>query len=159
MAEIPERDELRRELSGFADREKQIVGALFALMIAHPERVREREWISEQFVRLAGVHFDGEATRGGGVSLPPELEAYTREHSAPVLNACYGLFVRVDPRTNPGLSYPLALAQPLDGSVAPCWGKLQESDHIGIRLEHSIEDFFVARVGTQDIRRDDLDVG
>lgn len=95
MSTIPDRAALRAELSGFEDREKQIVGALFALMIAHPERVKDREWISEQFVRLAGVHFDGEATRGGGVSLPPELEAYTLEYSAPVLNACYALFVRV----------------------------------------------------------------
>ena len=106
---------MRRELAGFADREKQIVGALFALMIAQPERVRDREWISEQFVRLAGVHFDGEATRDGGVTIPPELEAYTRDFSGPVLNACYGLFVRVgedlaeQPRQDAGAAMGRAL--------------------------------------------------
>lgn len=98
MDQLPDRESLRRELGSFEAREKQIVGALFALMIAHPDRIRDREWISEQFVRVSAVHFEGGtdgAPEMGGVSLPPKLEEYTKAHASRVLNACFALFARV----------------------------------------------------------------
>ena len=94
MAPVPDVATLKAQLSGFDSRDTQLVLGLFALMIAHPERVREREWITEQYTRVSQVaHGLGE----GDVS--PEALARFRDHARDnvdrILNACYGLFARV----------------------------------------------------------------
>ena len=91
---VPDRDELRRTLAGFDDVRTKVVGGVLAAMFSSPERVRDREWISEQFTQVAlltGEFEDaGEAHEGVEVA-----RAWIRSHIHEVLNACYALFVHV----------------------------------------------------------------
>ena len=57
---------------------------MLAVMFKNPDRVTDREWVTEQFVHvamLAGELADVEA-----------VQAYAREHVTDVLNACFLTF-------------------------------------------------------------------
>ena len=86
-----DRDALRATLAAFDERRKKIVGGVIAIMIEHPERVRDREWIAEQFtqVSLLACGFDDVASAMRGRE---RMQAFVQENIHPVLNACYRLF-------------------------------------------------------------------
>ena len=50
---IPERAALRTELQDFDDIEKKVVGGMLAVMFGQPAKIRDREWMSEQFTQVA----------------------------------------------------------------------------------------------------------
>ena len=91
---VPPRAELRRTLAGFDDMRTKVVGGVLAAMFSSPERVRDREWISEQFTQVAlltGEFEDvGEAHEGFEAA-----RSWIRAHIDEVLSACYALFVHV----------------------------------------------------------------
>lgn len=111
------RPELRATLAGFDERRKKIVGALVALMIQTPERVRDREWLAEQLthVTLYAGGFDDVASVDEGVQ---RVQAFLRENAAELLEASYRLFgvtaEDLEPRLAEGLTKEQALAHALD---------------------------------------------
>lgn len=96
-----DRDALRSRLAALDERQKKIAGGLMAVMFKNSERVRDREWISEQFVQvalLAGEMADVDAVRD-----------YAQQNIGPVLDACYLLFKTVGedlaPRAETGFTH------------------------------------------------------
>ena len=91
---VPPRDELKASLRDFSETEKKVVGGVLAVMFQSPERVREREWIVEQFTEVA--LFTGEFEEVGEAHEGFEAaREWVHEHIDRVLNVCYALFVHV----------------------------------------------------------------
>ena len=63
MTGAPSPESVRETLRALPDLDRKVVGGLLFLMIAEPERIRDQEWLSERFVRVAVVAhgFDAEA--------------------------------------------------------------------------------------------------
>lgn len=107
---------LRATLRGFDERQRKIVGGLIAVMIEHPERVKEREWISEQFtqVTLLAAEFEDVGSVQEGVE---RLQTYARENIDALLGASYQLFQlaaeELVPRLAEGVTREQALAHAL----------------------------------------------
>ena len=101
------REALRATLARLDERQRKIVGGVIAIMIENSERVREREWIAEQFTQVAllACGFEHVAGTQEGGTL---LQDYVRENIDPLLNTCYELFQSVGadlaPRASEGLS-------------------------------------------------------
>ena len=91
---VPPRDELRQTLQGFDETRTKVVGGVLAAMFAAPDRVRDRDWIVEQFTQVALLtgQFEeaGEAHEGAEAA-----QDWVRANVDEVLNACYALFVHV----------------------------------------------------------------
>lgn len=99
-AGVIDREQLRAQLAACDERRKKIIGGVLAVMFKNPERVREREWISEQFLQVALLAGDWEQD-GGGQELGSADQAvglaqdYARANIDPILNACFALFACV----------------------------------------------------------------
>ncbi|MEM7307602.1 MAG: hypothetical protein AAF682_13070 [Planctomycetota bacterium] len=110
-----DRDGLRTTLAGFDDERKKIVGGLIAVMLKHAQRVRDREWISEQYAQVAllAVGFDDVEKAG----------VYLRANAEAVLGASYLLFQCVGDdlagRATDGFSFEDAMVQAMSYFVAP----------------------------------------
>ena len=91
---VPTRAELRQELALYDETKKKVVGGLLAVMFRSPDRVREREWIVEQFTQVALLtgQFDAIEHAHEGVEA---AQAWIRENVDALLNACFALFVHV----------------------------------------------------------------
>lgn len=92
--EVPSREDLRRDLSTFDEVQKKAVGGMLAVMFGSPERIKDREWISEQFTQVALLtgQFEGAEHAHEGVL---DAQAWIQGNITPVLNACFALFVHV----------------------------------------------------------------
>ncbi len=122
MAPDLDRDALRTTLAGFDTRQQKIVGGVVAVMIENPERVRDREWIVEQYTHI--VLFACDFDDVSGVQEGTErVQAYARENIDTILNACYRLFQRVGddlaPRVKDGISREEAVAHALSYFAPP----------------------------------------
>jgi hypothetical protein len=110
------RTHLRSHLAGLDARQRKIVGGVLAVMIENPERVREREWITEQFTQvvLLACEFEDVGSVQEGVE---RVQTYAREQLDPLLSACYQLFTvtaeDLAPRLAEGVSREDALAHAL----------------------------------------------
>ena len=80
----PDRHKLRALLAEFEPREEKVVGGMLAVMFKNAERVRDREWVTEQFLSVALLAGEFE-----GIDA---VQAYASEHITPVLNACFLAF-------------------------------------------------------------------
>ncbi|MEM1449961.1 MAG: hypothetical protein AAGI22_12670 [Planctomycetota bacterium] len=91
---LPTRDELRADLARFDEMQKKVVGGVLAVMFRSPDRVRDREWIVEQFTQVALLTGEFEAVEHAheGVDV---AQRWVREHIDVTLNACYALFLHV----------------------------------------------------------------
>ena len=91
---VPTRDELRADLARFDETKKKIVGGMLAVMFRTPDRVRDREWIAEQFTQVALLtgQFDQAEHAHEGLD---EAQAWIRDNIDMTLNACFALFVHV----------------------------------------------------------------
>lgn len=89
---MPERAELRETIAGFDPRTQMVLGGMVMAMIAAPNEVTDREWLSETLTRVAArAHGCQELSPG------PELErirAWILEHRDRVLDAAFAVFVR-----------------------------------------------------------------
>jgi hypothetical protein len=91
--EIPDRPALRAALAALAPAAQKTAAGVIVLMMREPTRVRDREWLSEVFTRVAG--------RALGLAEKPsaaeteELRRFARRNHREVLNLCAALFVRV----------------------------------------------------------------
>ena len=90
----PDRNRVRRTLSTFDARRQKIAGGMIAVMIGNAERVRDREWICQQFTEIVQMtnEVEDEADPQAVVS---ELQAFVRDNIDAVLNACFELFLCV----------------------------------------------------------------
>ena len=90
----PDRDRLRQTLSAFDARRQKIAGGMITVMIGNADRVRDREWICQQFTELVQMtgEIDDEATPPEVVA---ELQAYVQANIDAVMNACFELFLCV----------------------------------------------------------------
>ena len=91
---LPSRDELRADLAQFDETKKKVVGGVLAVMFRTPDRVRDREWIVEQFTQVALLtgQFENVEHAHEGVDVAQE---WIRENIDNTLNACYALFLHV----------------------------------------------------------------
>jgi hypothetical protein len=98
---LPTRDELRRELACLDATQQKLVGGVLAVLFRQPERVRDREWVAEQFtqVTLLAAHDGGLGGTLHGVEHAHEgvdvVQEYVRRNIDRVLNVCVALFVHV----------------------------------------------------------------
>jgi len=111
------REELRERLRALDARQRKIIGGVLAVMIENPERVREREWITEQFTQvvLLACDFEDVGSVQEGVD---RIREYATEQLDPLLSACYQLFTTtaedLAPRLATGVTREEALAHALD---------------------------------------------
>lgn len=111
------RPALRATLSAFDERQKKIVGGVLAVMIKNPERVPEKEWISEQFTQvvLLACDFEDVGSVDQGVG---RIQAYAQEHIDTLLSTCFQLFAvtaeDLAPRVAEGLTRDEALAHAMN---------------------------------------------
>lgn len=92
--EVPSREDLRRDLSTFDEVQKKAAGGMLAVMFASPGRIKDREWMSEQFTQVAlltGQFEEAEHAHEGIVV----AQAWIQSNITSVLNACFALFVHV----------------------------------------------------------------
>ncbi len=85
---------LRTTLSAFDERQKKIVGGMISVMIQNPERVREREWIVEQFTHLTLLAGDFEEVDSVDHGMTV-VQEYVRDHIDALMNASFELFGQV----------------------------------------------------------------
>ncbi len=98
MQRIPTADEVKALVRPLDQLDRKIVGGLLALLIADPVRIRDREWLSQQFVQLAvvGHGFDRDGGDAAASSDDVELVRLYAERRMPdVLAATAAVFVRV----------------------------------------------------------------
>jgi len=114
MAE-PTPDEVRTALAPLDARGQKIVAGLLTVMIKHPQRVREREWVAEQLTHLVLLAGDFEADSAqDGVAA---VQGYLQEHAEGLVTAALLLFQRVGldmaPRAAEGFTFEEAMQQGL----------------------------------------------
>lgn len=86
-------DDLRRRLAALDGRSRKVVSGLVAVMMRHPARVREREWMAEQLASVALLAGDGEADSARDA--PHALQAWLGGRADGLLEAAFLLFGRV----------------------------------------------------------------
>ena len=124
--EVPSREDLVRDLSTFDEVQTKVAGGVLAVMFASPDRVKDREWMSEQFTQVALL--TGQFEEAGHAHEGAEMaQAWIKSNITRILNACFALFVHVaeDMRERHGggaFSASDAMIQALgyfDGDAAP----------------------------------------
>ncbi|MCB9890769.1 MAG: hypothetical protein H6832_02630 [Planctomycetes bacterium] len=90
---VPSATAVRDLLTALSAREQKIVLGLFAVMIRFPDRVREREWMSEQLTHLALLagDFEADSVEHG----TQEVRTFLHERSGAMESAATALFARV----------------------------------------------------------------
>lgn len=87
MADLHDRDTLRETLAAFDSLQTKITGGILAVMFRTPDKVRDREWIAEQFTEVALLASDFDEVEAA--------QEYIKAQISPILNACYALFQTV----------------------------------------------------------------
>jgi hypothetical protein len=85
-------DDVRRRLSALDERSAKVVAGLVTVMMRHPARVREREWMAEQLASVALLAGDFEADSAQGAAA--DLQAWLRGRTDGLLEAAFALFGR-----------------------------------------------------------------
>lgn len=94
MQNLPSADELREQLAALNVRQQKIVAGVLGVMIQHPGRMREREWISEQFTQVA-LLAGGLSESADAQSELEELQEFIRDNIHLLLNLSFALFAQV----------------------------------------------------------------
>ena len=91
---LPDAFEMRAMISALSAVEKKLLGGMILLMIKNHTRVRDREWLAENFTRLAvpALSLDSDGAVDRDIDA---VKALVRESLDPVLNAALPLFARV----------------------------------------------------------------
>lgn len=92
--QFPTRAEIRAQIQTLSVAEKKVLGGIMVVMIHNHARVKDREWIAENFTRLAVPALGLE--QAGDVDA--DLDAVTEfvgTSLGPVLNIAYPLFALV----------------------------------------------------------------
>ena len=111
-----DRSRLRADLATLDARQKKIVGGMMAILFKEPHRVREQEWLAEQFteVTLLAGEFEAE---GHAQDVVTVVQDYVRANITPLLDVCIRLFQCVGedlaPRLAEGVDHNDAILQAL----------------------------------------------
>lgn len=114
--ESPPPAEVRAALAPLDAREQKIVAGMLTVMIQHPSRVRDKEWISEQLTHLALLagEFEVDSAQAGVQAVQDYLQARANE----LVRASFLLFQRVGldlaPRAAEGFTFEEAVARGLE---------------------------------------------
>jgi len=108
--------EVRAALAELGQRERKIVGGLVVVLMQHPDRARDREWVSEQLVHL--TLYAGEFDASTGPEAVQALEAYLADHSARLFEAGYLLFRRVGADLQPRMEEGFTLEDAMHAAMA-----------------------------------------
>jgi len=96
MQRVPSADDVRALVRPLDQLDRKVLGGLLALLMTEPARIRDREWVAQQFVQLAVVAhgFDGgeDAVSSDDVEL---VQLYAERRMPAILPAMFALFVRV----------------------------------------------------------------
>jgi hypothetical protein len=94
MPSLPTPDQLRVQLASLDQRQKKIIAGMLSVMVQNADRVRDREWISEQFtqVTLLAGGFDEEGEAHGGLE---EVQEFLQDNIGQLLNIGFALFAQV----------------------------------------------------------------
>jgi hypothetical protein len=114
MAE-PSPAEVRSALAPLDAKGQKIVAGLLTVMIKHPQKVRDREWVAEQLTHLVLLAGDIEADSvQDGVAA---VQGYLQEHAEALVTGALLLFQRVGldmaPRAAEGFTFEEAMQQGL----------------------------------------------
>jgi hypothetical protein len=85
-------DDLRRRLAALDARSRKVVAGLVTVMLRHPARVREREWMAEQLASVALLAGDVQADSAQRATA--ELQDWLRGRADGLLEAAFLLFGR-----------------------------------------------------------------
>ena len=109
----PTVQEVRDALAPLDPRQHKLVGGMIAVMMKHPDRVRDRDWLAEQLTEVTLLAGGFEAP--SGPNLVEEVRTFLSSHVDVLLNACFLLFLRVAsdlaPRAASGFTFEDAMAQ------------------------------------------------
>ncbi len=94
METTPSPEEMRAELARLDAMQQKIAGALMPVLFQHPGRLKEREWLAEQFASVALLALELYQEVEGSEGLA-QVQIYARENLDTVMNACFRLFLRV----------------------------------------------------------------
>ncbi len=115
--EQPSIEELRTRIADLDAPQKKILGAIVTTMFQNATRVKEREWISEQFFAATLLAIDFSDGADSAAQSNERAQAYTKANIDVVLNAAYLLFQQVGvdmaPRAKTGFTLDDAVEQAL----------------------------------------------
>lgn len=90
----PDPAEIRKSIAALDPTEKKVLGGMIVVMIRNAPRVKDREWVAENFTRLSvgalGLDEEGEVD-----SDVQAVEAFVERSINPVLNVAFPLFAQV----------------------------------------------------------------
>lgn len=89
----PSPENVRAALAQFSTRQQKIVSGMLGAMIQNPNRVRDREWISEQLTEMAVAA--GEFEADSSTDAVQALQDFLQGNASELLNASFLLFQRV----------------------------------------------------------------
>ncbi len=115
--EQPSIEELRARIADLDVDQKKILGAIVTTMFQNATRVKEREWISEQFFAATLLAIDFSESANSADQSRELAQEYTKANIDLVLNAAYLLFQQVAtdmaPRAKTGFTLDDAVEQAL----------------------------------------------
>ena len=85
MQTPPTPDEVRALIAPLVELDRKVLGGLAAVMIAQSDKVRDQEWLSEQFVHLAVVAHgieDEDGGEAGASAAPASAESASTESAS-----------------------------------------------------------------------------
>lgn len=111
MQRVPTQDEVRQQIRPLDELDRKVLGGMVALLMREPHRLRDREWVAQQFVQVAVVAhgFQGEGDEASTDDVE-RVRLYANLRMAAILDAALALFVRVaeDLRSTQGATLEMA---------------------------------------------------
>lgn len=106
-------DDVRAALASLDTRAQKIVAGMFGVMANSPDKVRDREWMSEQLTQLAILAETPDAE--DPQAAVNEVQAYLQENVVALFEASFLLFQRVsiDMSEREGFTFDDAMRQAL----------------------------------------------
>lgn len=105
MRDLPDPQQIRAGIRALDATEKKVLGGMIVVMIRHHGKIKDQEWVAENFTRLAvaALGFGHEGPADEDIAA---VEAFVAKSMGPVLDVAFPLFARVaaDMRTRAGVA-------------------------------------------------------
>ena len=94
MADMPGPDEIRASIQALDATEKKVLGGMIVLMIRNYSRIKDQEWVAENFTRLsvAALGLDEAGEVDADID---KVRAFIENSMGRVLNSAFPLFAQV----------------------------------------------------------------
>ena len=106
--------DLRTALDGLDALQKKVLGALVTTMIGHHDKVKDQEWMAQQFTAAVALAMDLEPAESGpdGIAM---VQEYAQHHIDDLMKVAYALFTQTarDMQAKGSFSYEDAVQQAL----------------------------------------------